>query len=93
MIGFFNSFELNNDEQYLDHAVKSWQFIKNHLLDKENGEWFWGVYADHSIMLNRDKAGFWKCPYHNTRACLEILERINWTNGIKISEKTFEKIN
>ena len=55
------------------------------------GEWFWVVYEDGSIMLNQDKAGFWKCPYHNARACLEILERINGANGIEASEKTFLK--
>jgi len=39
-------------------------------------EWYWGVLADHSPMPDKDKAGFWKCPYHNSRACLEIIRRL-----------------
>jgi mannobiose 2-epimerase len=47
------------------------------MLDKKCGEWFWGVYEDHSPMIGEDKAGLWKCPYHNSRACMEIIRRIN----------------
>jgi mannobiose 2-epimerase len=39
-------------------------------------EWYWGILADHSPMPDKDKAGFWKCPYHNSRACLEIIRRL-----------------
>ncbi len=76
MIGFFNAFQLTGDEKYLDLSVNSWQFTKQHLIDKENGEWFWGIKEDNSIMPNEDKAGFWKCPYHNSRACMELIARI-----------------
>jgi len=84
MIGFYNAFELSNDEQYLNLALKSWQFIKDHLLDEQNGEWFWGVYEDYSIMPNQDKAGFWKCPYHNGRACIEIIKRISIFGSVAV---------
>jgi hypothetical protein len=40
------------------------------------GEWYWGVNADHSTMKQEEKVGIWKCPYHNSRACMEIIHRI-----------------
>ncbi len=76
MIGFYNAWELSNDAHYLQLAADAWKFIQGHLLDRQHGEWFWGVNEDYAVM-QKDKAGFWKCPYHNTRACLEIIQRIN----------------
>ncbi len=80
MVGFFNAWQLTDDEKYLEYVLNNWRFIRQHILDKKNGEWFWGVYADHSVMKDHDKAGFWKCPYHNSRACLELIRRINQSN-------------
>lgn len=76
MVGFFNAWQITGHEKYLENSIKSWQFIKDYLIDKKNGEWFWGIKEDYSVMQNEDKAGLWKCPYHNSRACLEIMNRI-----------------
>jgi cellobiose epimerase len=76
MIGFYNTYQLTGNTKYLDHSYSSWDFIKENILDKKNGEWHWGVYEDGSVM-QKEKAGFWKCPYHSGRACLEIIKRIN----------------
>lgn len=74
-IGFVNAFELTRDPKYLDVFLKNWNFTKEHIIDHENGEWFWGVNEDYS-KIAKDKAGFWKCPYHNSRACLEVIYRL-----------------
>jgi mannobiose 2-epimerase len=75
LIGFYNAYQITGDEKYLDIVLKNWEFIKKYILDKQNGEWFWGVHRDYSL-IEKDKAGFWKCPYHNSRACLELIQRI-----------------
>ncbi|MDW8852289.1 AGE family epimerase/isomerase [Flavobacterium sp. MMLR14_040] len=75
LIGFYNAYQLTANEIYLDIVLKNWDFIKKQILDTKNGEWFWGIYRDNSL-IEKDKAGFWKCPYHNSRACLELMNRI-----------------
>jgi mannobiose 2-epimerase len=75
LIGFYNAYQLTGNEKFLNIVYNNWKFIKKHIIDQENGEWFWGIYHDNSL-IEKDKAGFWKCPYHNGRACLELMHRI-----------------
>jgi mannobiose 2-epimerase len=76
MVGFFNAWQISGDQKYFDHSLAGWEFVKKKILDKANGEWFWGISADGKVMQTEDKVGIWKCPYHNSRACLEIIRRI-----------------
>jgi len=76
MVGFFNAWQLAGDEKFLRRSLQSWEFVKEHMLDKRLGEWYWGVDADHAAMKQEEKVGIWKCPYHNSRACMEIIHRI-----------------
>jgi len=75
VVGWFNLYQYFDDEQALDRAVRCWQYIKDNLIDYENGEWHWSRHPDGTLNTVDDKAGFWKCPYHNSRMCLEIIER------------------
>jgi len=77
VVGFLNAFELSREERYFHAAERSWQFIEDHIVDRANGEWFWLVTADGQTDPARDKAGFWKCPYHNTRTCIEAIQRLD----------------
>ena len=77
MIGFFNAWQISGGRQFLKQSLRSWEFVQKYMLDKNLGEWYWGVNADHSAMKQEEKVGIWKCPYHNSRACMEIIKRIN----------------
>jgi mannobiose 2-epimerase len=75
VVGWFNLYQYFGDEEALEKAVRCWEYIKKELIDWDHGEWFWSRHPDGSLNTVDDKAGFWKCPYHNSRMCLEILER------------------
>jgi cellobiose epimerase len=75
VVGYMNAFEVTGNKKFLDNSVNCWNYIKENLIDHVNGEWFWGIKKDGSINRTDDKAGFWKCPYHNSRACMEMMHR------------------
>ena len=75
LVGFFNAWQVSGEQRFIDAALNCWSFIQSHLLNPY-GEWYWGIYADGSVM-KEDKGGLWKCPYHNSRGCMEIIKRIN----------------
>lgn len=76
VVGFFNLYERTGDPVFLGRSYALWKYIREHLRDAEHGEWFWSIRADGSPNRDDDKAGFWKCPYHNGRMCIELLARI-----------------
>ena len=75
VVGWYNIYQYFGDEEALEKAERCWTYIKTQLIDWENGEWFWSRHPDGSLNTTDDKAGFWKCPYHNSRMCIEIIER------------------
>ena len=75
VVGWYNLYQHFGDEKALERALQGWNYIKTQIVDWENGEWHWSRHADGTLNTVDDKAGFWKCPYHNSRMCLEIMER------------------
>ncbi len=75
VVGFLNAWELTGDESYFRKSIKCYDYIEKNLIDRLHGEWYWSIKADGTVNTRDDKAGFWKCPYHNTRMCLEIMAR------------------
>ena len=75
VVGWINIYQYFGDESALQKALRCWHYISDNLIDREGGEWWWSRDPEGNINRRDDKAGFWKCPYHNSRMCLEIIER------------------
>jgi mannobiose 2-epimerase len=77
VVGFLNAWQLSGEQHFRDAAERSWAFIEEHMIDHEHGEWFWLVSKAGVPGAGQDKVGPWKCPYHNSRTCFEVMERMD----------------
>lgn len=77
VVGFMYAYMNTKNIKYKEKAAGLWQYIQNRIVDTEHGEWIWSRNEDGSINYIDDKAGFWKCPYHNSRMCMEMIEHFN----------------
>lgn len=76
-MGFLNAYQLSGDPIFFQTAQQLWQYIRTYQIDRREGsEWHAEVAFDNVPMQEFDMAGPWKCPYHNSRMCLETMQRI-----------------
>lgn len=110
LVGFMNAFELTHDVKYWETVKLSWHFIDNFLIDHQRGEWYTKLNRlgipyliepedDPSPYYRNDwKIDPWKCPYHNGRAMMELVKRIdriiNFLTGYeRLEQKRHESVD
>lgn len=75
VVGCRNMLQITGDKKWEEAEKAAWEFIRRDIVCPD-GEWYWSRKADGSANTTDDRAGFWKCPYHNGRMCLEMIERL-----------------
>lgn len=76
IVGFLNAFQLSGERAYFNCALQTWKYIDQNLVDRVHGEWFWRINPDGKPDKKLPKVSEWKGPYHATRACLEMMKRL-----------------
>ncbi|MFX1283017.1 MAG: AGE family epimerase/isomerase [Promethearchaeota archaeon] len=76
MIGLVNAWQITGNQQYLKNATDIWDYITQFIINTEHGEWNAVIDKFDHIITTGDRVGFWKGPYHNTRACIEVINRV-----------------
>ncbi len=80
LVGFINGYQLTGDPVYWQHLQNCWQFIDQYFIDHEKGEWFARVGREGRPLANEFPTDYkvnpWKSPYHNGRACMELIRRL-----------------
>jgi cellobiose epimerase len=82
VVGFYNAFQLTGEEKYATQAFRAWEYIEAKIVDRTHGEWLAKLKPDGTPFTEAEDSdaclvGPWKCPYHNSRVCYEMLERLD----------------
>jgi len=81
VVGFYNAWQLSGEERFRDAAYRAWQYIEQKVVDRVHGEWHAKLSPGGRPLTFEEAgdaclAGPWKCPYHNSRVCYEMMERL-----------------
>ena len=76
IVGLLKMYKRTGESRWLERCQQTWQYVKDNLIDANGGDWYWSRLPDGSINYKEDKAGFWKCPYHNGRMCIELIKEL-----------------
>jgi len=81
VVGFYNAYQLTGEERFRDLAYRAWEFIEEKMVDRVHGEWHAKLKPGGEPYREREDSdaclvGPWKCPYHNSRVCYEMMERL-----------------
>ncbi len=87
VVGFYNAFQISGETPFLTAARRAWDYIETNFVDRVHGEWH-AKLSPQGVPLTAEEdgdaylVGPWKCPYHNARACYEMMARLKeQTNG------------
>ncbi|WP_424494233.1 AGE family epimerase/isomerase [Salinimicrobium sp. GXAS 041] len=74
MVGLEYAFRISGEKSFQNAIFDIWEYTKQHIIDSENGEWFFRVDENNQPYKEEDKLGLWKCPYHNSRGCIQLIQ-------------------
>ena len=77
VVGFYNAYQISGQEEFARAARRCWNYIQAKVVDRVHGDWFKELGPDGTPNGASYKAGPWHCPYHQSRACFELLARLN----------------
>jgi mannobiose 2-epimerase len=76
IVGFYNAYQISGQVHFAQAAYRCWTYIQTYMVDRKYGEWFKQLNRDGTPDNTRYKTGPWDCPYHHSRACFEMLVRL-----------------
>ncbi|XHR30952.1 MAG: AGE family epimerase/isomerase [Chthoniobacteraceae bacterium] len=88
VVGFHNAYQISNQKHFAQAASQCWAYIQTHMVDRVHGDWFKQLTRDGVPDNTRYKVGPWDCPYHHSRACFEMLTRLEFDQQKLVRRKS-----
>jgi len=74
ILGFAEAHKLTGDPVWMERVAQQWEYVKTVISDpREGSEWYWST-DENGVPTNKPIVEEWKCPYHNGRMCLRMIE-------------------
>jgi mannobiose 2-epimerase len=77
IVGLYNAHQLTGKAYFAEAAGRCWEYVKARVVDRRYGDWFKRLHRDGTPDDSVFKIGPWECPYHHSRACLEMMSRLD----------------
>ena len=75
MLGFEFGWRMTGDPAWLERMKTQWKYISSVTVDsREGSEWFNELREDGTLIDEKPMIEEWKCPYHNGRMCLRLMQ-------------------
>lgn len=75
MVGFLNAYQMTGNEDFILASKNIWALVKERFIDSVFGGWHEKI-SGSGAAYKLDKVREWKGPYHNSRAALEVVSRV-----------------
>jgi len=76
VVGFYAAYQATGEARFVHAALDCWAAIRAKFVDRKNGDWYKRLDHKGDPDPTVYKAGPWECPYHHSRACFEMLDRL-----------------
>lgn len=77
VVGFYHAYQKEPYKtEYLQATEDVWEFVRQHMIDPNSGEWFESIPESNEPDTTQALVHSWKCPYHNRRMCIEMIQRL-----------------
>ena len=74
VLGFLSGWQVTRGNEWLERMKTQWRYITQVFIDPRDGsEWFNELLED-GTSIGKPMVDEWKCPYHNGRMCLKLIE-------------------
>jgi cellobiose epimerase len=77
VVGFYNAYQISGQAYFAQAAIHCWQYIEDKFVDRQHGDWFKVLNKQNIPYLDHYKVGPWECPYHHSRVCFEMMQRLS----------------